>query len=159
MPRYECRECNSLVDTHSDVVCPECGCKKPFTCSKCGKHMNQVDIYKLESLKIKKSLFCQECGYANEVVECAICKKGLVRSTGKQLSEGPDAKVYHKQCYEKQMQLVDNIKNIFTPIFGGIGFVIGYLFLGGYSGLITAIIGAVVWVGLAIGLQQILTPR
>ncbi|MBI3925797.1 MAG: hypothetical protein HY319_09670 [Armatimonadetes bacterium] len=154
MPHYPCIKCDGLVDTHNDVVCRECGEKRPFACSKCGKGMNQVDIFQLEKLKTKKPLLCMDCGTANEVVKCGICKGSLVRATGRQLSEAPGAKVYHKDCYEKQMGVVAMTRKLF-PVFAAIGLACGY-FLGGP---IAAAIGAAAFLGLGWMGVQILIPK
>lgn len=125
MPVYACHRCDQLVDTHSDPYCRNCAEKKPFKCSRCEKSMNQTDIFQLERLKTKKPLFCLDCGEQGEVVECGICKKTLVRSQGKQVSHIPGAKVYHSDCYNKQLSTISTLQKL-TPVFGIIGAAIGW---------------------------------
>lgn len=141
MPVYACVRCDQLVDTHSDPYCRNCAEKKPFTCSRCGKQMNQTDIFQLERLKTKKPLLCLECGEAGEVVECGICKKTLVRSQGKQVSFVPGAKVYHNDCYNKQLSTIATLRKL-TPVFGIIGAMIGWFLAARTNNIVFEIAGS-----------------
>lgn len=131
MPVYPCRECQKPVDPTSDPKC-ECGSDKPFECSKCGDPIGRSSIYRLEKLKTKKPLFCHSCGNANEVVKCGICKIGLVRSQGHQVSQATNAKVYHKACYDKQMETIRYATKA-APFLAVCGVLIG-LMAYGFSG-------------------------
>lgn len=124
--------------------------------------MNQADIFHLEKLKTKKPLLCLDCGRANEVVKCGICKLSLVRSQGVQVSGAPDAKVYHKDCYDKQIKTV-GMAHKFSPgvAVGGVVIALVAWLAGGFSAGGAA---AVAGIGLIGGLMirmiaEIFTPK
>ena len=126
MPVYPCEKCNAPVDPTSEAFCRNCSDKQPFSCSRCNKRMANHDIFQLEKLQVKRPLLCLQCGEAGEVVKCGLCKLSLVRSTGRSLSTAPGAKVYHVDCYNKQMKTVDMIGKM-VPIMAILGLAMGYL--------------------------------
>ena len=124
--------------------------------------MGAGEIFLLERLKTKKPLLCIGCGEAEEVVKCGICKLSLVRNRGKQLSAMPGAKVYHIDCYNKQMKTVGVIAKI-TPIFALVVLVVGVgwgnvYFGGAVAGLGAGILGAVVSGGVLHSVRNFITP-
>lgn len=153
MPVYPCHRCDQLVDTHSDPYCRNCAEKKPFKCSRCEKSMNQTDIFQLERLKTKKPLFCLECGEQGEVVECGICRRTLVRSQGTQVSHLPGAKVYHNDCYNKQLGTISTLHKL-TPVFGIIGAASGWFLTSTLHNTAFQVVGAV-----ALGVLMFLIAR
>ncbi len=160
MPHYECRECGKLYDPVTVVKCPHCGESHPLNCSKCDKKINHHDIYGLEKLKTKKPLLCEECGYSTEVIKCSICKISLVRSKGFSASNAPNAKVYHRACYDKRIETIEFAKQWAQPamaVLGVIGGLLGYGLT--LKGIISAgAIGAIGF-GAVMGLAELIKPR
>jgi hypothetical protein len=119
MPAFPCVACKNLVDTN-DVVCRKCNDKQPFECSKCGARLAAQDIFEVEKLTFKKSLFCRKCGQENAVVQCAQCNTSIIRSVGhKRTGSGGSELVYHEDCwkqYEKQDRITRQIMTIWAPV-------------------------------------------
>lgn len=128
MPAYNCRECKGLFDPTEIVRCPHCNEKKPLNCSKCSEPINHHDIHEIAKLRVKKPLLCSSCGTDNEVIKCALCNVGLVRSQGKTVSPLEGAKVYHKNCLAKREEAV-GVANKAAPISAGVALLIGLIFI------------------------------
>lgn len=128
MPSYNCRKCNGLLDPTEVVRCPGCNEKKPLVCSKCSAPINHHDIHEIEKLRVKKPLLCNACGTDNQVVKCALCNVGLVRSQGETVSKLEGAKVYHKNCLRKRRNELD-VATKAAPAVAAFGLVIGLIFL------------------------------
>ena len=128
MPAYNCRECNSLLDPTEVVRCPSCNEKKPLNCSKCGTEINHHDIHDIAKLRVKKPLLCLGCGADNEVIKCALCNIGLVRSQGESVSPLAGAKVYHKKCLDKRREAV-NLINKAAPVSFVVAALLGGVFM------------------------------
>lgn len=128
MPSYNCRSCKGLVDPTETVRCTHCSEKKPLLCSKCSSPINHHDIHGIEKLRVKKPLLCKSCGVDNQVIKCALCNVGLVRSQGETVSPLENAKVYHKKCLAKRREAVA-MANKAAPIAGGISLLFGLLLI------------------------------
>lgn|GEM_PF-1630947 len=128
MPAYNCRECNALMDPTETVRCPSCNHKKPLNCSKCGTEINHHDIHDIAKLRVKKPLLCLSCGVDNEVIKCALCNIGLVRSQGETVSPLADAKIYHSKCLAKRREAVA-LTNKVAPISFGVAALLGGVFM------------------------------
>lgn len=159
MPHYACRVCDDLFDPTQSVRCPHCNEKNPLECSKCGKEINHHDIYGIEKLRTKKPLLCMECGHTTEVIKCGICKTSLVRSQGVTVSKSPRAKVYHKRCYDKQLETVEMARKV-APAMAIAGLLGGYfgfgLTVGGAA--MMAILAGVGWMSVQL-LANFITPK
>lgn len=105
MPAYPCEDCGNLVDTNGNGQCKKCNTKKPFKCSKCGRRLGVLGIYQVEKIKFRKPLFCTECGPEVEQVPCSQCGVSLSRSTGVEVTINGVDKVFHKDCYDKQIRM------------------------------------------------------
>lgn len=120
MPSYPCNKCKKPVDLHDDKACPSCKNSTPFSCSKCGKSISGVHVFNAKKVTIKKPLFCEACGYESEVVECKVCKKGLLRSQGIEPNPAKDH-VYHEECLAKQEKTAKYMATaglVLAPIIG-----------------------------------------
>lgn len=124
MPAYNCRKCNGLLDPTEAVRCPHCNEKKPLICSKCAQPISHHDIHEVAKLKVKKPLLCLSCGNDNQVIKCALCNVGLVRSQGETVSPLEDAKVYHKKCLAKRREAV-GLAHKTAPMAAGICLLLG----------------------------------
>lgn len=155
MPVYPCRSCSKSVDPIQDPCCKACGEQYPFTCSKCNTKMNQEAIFELGALKFQKPLFCVPCGEANKVIECKICGKTLIKSNAKVTFNGGLERVYHPDCFEKQVKNTDMIAKFITPALAILGAIIGY----GYGGLILTIPGAAAGAMLCLGVARLMAPK
>lgn len=124
MPIYSCRNCNGSVDPTETVRCPHCNEKKPLLCSKCSSPVNHHDIHEIEKLRVKKPILCSTCGVDNQVVKCALCNIGVVRSQGETVSPLENANVYHKKCLEKRREAV-GVANKVAPAAAGICILLG----------------------------------
>jgi len=116
------------VDPTETVRCPNCNEKKPLVCSKCSSPINHHDIHEVEKLRVKKPLLCSSCGMDNQVVKCALCNVGVVRSHGETVSPLANAKVYHKKCLAKRREAVD-MANKVAPAAAGICMVLGLVLM------------------------------
>lgn len=160
MPAYNCRQCKGLLDPTETVKCPHCGEKKPLICSKCAEPINHHDIHEVAKLKVKKPLLCLSCGNDNQVLKCALCNVGLVRSQGVTVSPLENAKVYHKKCLARRQEAVA-LAHKTAPIAAGICLVLA-LGLVAYgtkmAGAGAALVGAALFVGIKV-FATIIEPR
>jgi hypothetical protein len=140
-------------------MCRNCAEKQPFQCSRCEAPLGQSDVYQVERIKFKSALFCHQHGQENEVVKCGICKRDLVRATGKEVG---GAKVYHLDCYRKQLSTIGTLRKL-TPVFGVIGLLSGWFLASRTHNLAFQAVGAVaiglLFLGLARIGQVILDPK
>lgn len=155
MPVYPCRSCSKSVDPIQDGFCKACGEQSPFTCSKCNSKMTQQDIFELAALKFQKPLFCEACGEANKVIECKICGKTLIKSNAKVTYAGGLERVYHPECFEKQIKNTDMIAKFVTPALAVLGAIIGY----GYGGWLLLLPGAAGGAMLCLGVARLMAPK
>jgi DNA-directed RNA polymerase subunit RPC12/RpoP len=160
LPAYNCRSCKGLVDPTETVRCPQCNEKNPLLCSKCNAPINHHDIHEIEKLKVKKPLLCKSCGGDNQVLKCALCNIGLVRSQGETVSPLEGAKVYHKKCLAKRREAV-NLAHKTAPAAAGICLLLGGILAATGTKMLA---GAAAAVGLAlfIGIKvfaTIIEPR
>lgn len=160
MPHYPCRQCEALYDPVTNVACPSCGEKHPLNCSKCDKQINHHDIFGIEKLKTKKPLLCADCGFANEVVKCPICKLHLVRAKGFSPSSSPNAKVYHRPCYDKRLETITFAKKWAGPSVAALGLIGGFVAYGlSIKGLLASLgTGAVLFAAVMM-LAEVIKPR
>jgi hypothetical protein len=124
--------------------------------------MGSGEIFLLERLKTKKPLLCIACGEAEEVVKCGLCKLSLVRTRGKQLSAVPGAKVYHVDCYNKQMKNVGMVEK-FAPVLAVLVCIAGFCwgkvaFDGLIWGLLAGVLGGAVAYGVSHAAKNFMTP-
>ena len=120
--------CKAHVDPTETVRCPSCNEKKPLLCSKCSSPINHHDIHEIEKLRVKKPLLCKSCGVDNQVIKCALCNVGLVRSQGETVSPLENAKVYHKKCLAKRREAVGTA-NKAAPIAAGVSLLFGIILI------------------------------
>lgn len=160
MPAYNCRQCKGLLDPTEAVRCPHCNEKKPLLCSKCSSPINHHDIHEIAKLKVKKPLLCGGCGVDNQVLKCALCNVGLVRSQGMTVSPLEGAKVYHKNCLKKRQDTV-SMANKAAPAAAGVGLLLGLIFVATGSktaGIGVLAVGIALWVGIKM-FSRIIEPR
>lgn len=155
MPVYPCRNCSKSVDPVQDACCKNCGEQMPFSCSKCNTKMGQESIFELAGLKFQKPLFCIPCGEANKVIECRICGKTLIKSNAKVTTTGGIERVYHPDCFQKQIKNTDMIAKFVTPALGVLGAIIGW----GYGGWLLVLPGAAAGAMLCLGVARIMAPK
>ncbi|MCR4784802.1 MAG: hypothetical protein K6A35_09875 [bacterium] len=123
--RYPCADCGEMVETIHPGICKKCGSKKPFKCSKCGKHISIDFVFKIDSLTYSgKPIFCLDCGNDTEPVQCARCGRTLIRSTGVEIPQDGVLKVYHKECLNQQINIYAYVKPVIIVV---MALLIGYL--------------------------------
>ena len=155
MPVYPCRNCRKSVDPTIDAFCKACNEPFPFECSKCTKKMNQESIFELAGITFQKPLFCLDCGDDNKVIECRVCGKTLIKSQGKVTHAGGIDRVYHPDCFAKQVKITDMITRYVTPVLALAGAVLGYA----YGGAILLPIGLIAGAAMCIGVARLLAPK
>lgn len=155
MPVYPCRNCTKSVDPTIDAFCKNCNEPFPFACSKCNTKMNQEQVFELAALKFQKPLFCIPCGEANKVIECRICGKTLIKSNGKVTVSGGIERVYHPDCFEKQVKNTDMIAKYITPALGVLGAIVGF----SYGGWLLVLPGAAAGAMLCLGVARMMAPK
>ncbi len=121
MAKYPCAECGTMVDTNSSGNCPKCGSKKPFTCSKCGKHVALTNVYKPQTLTHRgKPLYCEDCGRDMQIVSCARCGRDVIRANGVEIPQEGKLVVYHRECLEEGNKL----QKLLMPVFIIVGYIL-----------------------------------
>lgn len=154
MPAYPCDTCENPVSTDGVGHCKKCGDRSPFRCSKCDRKVSLDEVFQPERLAYRKPLLCRTCGEMLELVECRQCGIRLVRSVGTEVTVKGEARIYHTECYEKQLR----IHRIVQPLVITFGII-----LFGYFGSMVAgpvaFVGAILGAGIGWRVARIFLPR
>lgn len=101
--------------TLGNHYCPDCLSEKTVVCGKCGKHVENAPLKRVNSVS-----YCQEC-FEQKWVYCAKCGKRVLRSRAKNLNNTH----YCASCASSVVK-VENYSYKPTPIFCGCRIVLCY---------------------------------
>lgn len=114
--KQHCDECNKFFDredlkttTLGNHYCPDCLSEKTVVCGKCGKHVENAPLKRVNSVS-----YCQEC-FEQKWVYCVKCGKRVSRSRAKNLNNTH----YCASCASSVVK-VENYSYKPTPIFCGV---------------------------------------
>ena len=114
--KQHCDECNKFFDredlkttTLGNHYCPDCLSEKTVVCGKCGKHVENAPLKRVNSVS-----YCQGC-LEQKWVYCVECGKRVLRSRAKNLNNTH----YCASCASSVVK-VENYSYKPTPIFCGV---------------------------------------